>query len=279
MAMPEAPPERSPIATAPLSAIFYFPADVDDVLPVLEAWLEQLTARPAEFELLLIVPAHRTDIVEAAESLRARDRRVHVIRHLAAPGVGPELQTGLWLARHPLVLVAPGDRQFQATDLGRLLESIDQVDLVAGYRVHGGVPWWLRGLNLLGRLLRRVLLGDFGEARGQWLGWSGLGRRLRYRRLLGLQVRDAECPLRLYRRGIFARIPIQSRGSFAHVEILAKANHLGCWISEAPVTWTPPEHAAAADADFAADWKAVFRDPDFGPARGPQDIRAGEPRQ
>jgi hypothetical protein len=268
----EAPPERPPIATAPVSAIFYVPAGFTDITAVLETWLQQFTARAVDFELLLIVSAQRQDIVREALELKKRDGRLHVIQHLGPDGVGPEIQTGLWLARFPLILTAPCDRQFQPGDLSQLFEHIDKVDVAAGYRVHGSIPIWLRGLDLLHRLLRRIVLGHFGEPRDRWLGWRDAWRRFVDRRLFGLQVKDAECPLRLYRREVFRRIPIQSRGATAHVEILAKANHLGCFIAEAPVTWTPPTPAPPADEQRRADRKALFHRPDFGPVVLP-DVR------
>jgi hypothetical protein len=265
----EAPPERPPIATAPVSAIFYVPPGFADIAPVLEGWLHQLAARAIDFELLLVVGADRHELVNAALDLKQRDSRLHVIEQLAPQGAGPEIQTGLWLARHPLILTAPCDRQFLPGDLPRLFEQIDKVDIVTGYRVHGPVPWWLRGLDLLHRLLRRIVLGHFGEPRDRWLGWRNAWRRFVDRRLFGLQVKDAECPLRLCRREVFRRIPIQSRGETVHVETLAKANHLGCLIAEAPVTWAPP---APTDEHRKADRKTLFHRPDFGPALLPEHV-------
>ena len=46
--MDEAPPERPPIATAPLSAIFYVPPGITQIAPILESWLEQLAGRAVE---------------------------------------------------------------------------------------------------------------------------------------------------------------------------------------------------------------------------------------
>ena len=271
--MDEAPPERPPIATAPLSAIFYTPPSAPSetpVTPILAAWLQQLSARAVDFELLLLVNAQRQDVVREALETKARDGRLRVIGHLGPDGVGPLIQTGLWLARFPLVLIAPCDGQFQPSDLPRLFEQIDKVDVVAGYRMHGSVPAWLRGIDVVHRLLRRIVLGHFGEPRDRWLGWRDAWRRFVDRRLFGLQVKDAACPLRLYRREVFRRIPIQSRGETAHVEILAKANHLGCFIAETAVSWTPPVPAPPADDHATRDRKALFHRPDFGPAILPE---------
>ena len=268
--MDEAPPQRPPIATAPLSVIFYVPPGTAALTPIVDAWLPQLSARALDFELLLVISAQRQDVFREALELKTRDGRLRVIGHVGPDGVGPRIQTGLWLARFPLVLIVPCDTQFRPADLARLFEHIDKVDVVAGYRLHGCVPIWLRSLDLLQRALRRIVLGHFGEPRDRWLGWRDAWRRFVDRRLFGLQVKDAACPLRLYRREVFRRIPIQSLGEAVHVEILAKANHLGCLIAETAVTWTPPVPAPPADDHAAADRKGLFHRPDFGPAVLPE---------
>jgi hypothetical protein len=257
--MHEAGPQRPPIAAAALSVVLLARPGFADVHSVVQDWAAWLDEHHPDYELIVV-----GDVPLEGMS-RPKLRLVH---HLGAPGMGPSLQTGIWLARQPLLFYTVCDRQFQPADLQRLLEAIDKVDLVAGYRVHGRVPSWLRGLNLLKRLGQGVLLGYMGEARDQWLGWSSLWGRFVIRRLFGLQMRDPQSPFALFRREIFRRIPIQSRGNMAAVEILAKANHLGCWIAEVPVAWTP-DHSP--DEHFWADLKALFRRPDFGPALLPKD--------
>ena len=65
-----------------------------------------------------------------------------------------------------------------------------------------------------------------------WLGWQRHLGQWVARRLFGVPYHDMTCPFRLARRAIFGRIPLQSDGAFAHVEILAKANFIGCLLGE-----------------------------------------------
>src|SRR5438552_1281834 len=82
----------------------------------------------------------------------------------------------------------------------------------------------------------------------------------------GLRLKGADCAFMLFRGSIFARIPIQSDGSFVHTEILAKANFLGCLIAEADVRYSP---RADSGVDIAArrqrrrEALRLFRHPDF----------------
>src|SRR5262249_30078436 len=138
-------------------------------------------------------------------------------------------------------------KEYDPQDLRRLLEKIDQVDLVTGYRVGRPVPVWRRLLDFLWRGFVRVLFGMPLEREDCWPGTRGWRRRWLARWMFGVRVRDPECAFRLFRRSVFQRIPIQSSGSWAQVEIIAKANFLGCWMAEEPVTWVAAEGPVALE--------------------------------
>jgi glycosyltransferase involved in cell wall biosynthesis len=243
--------ERTPIATSPISAV-----PLGEALdPGLPAFLEALTAalngldRPCE--ILLVNDGGSDEQRAAAEQRTQRFAPVRWLHHDQALGPGACLRTALAAAQHPLFLTVPVGEGYRPEELSRLLTDIDQADVVCGYR--GGRSW-----------LRTWFT--------RWLGkWS-----------FGLHVIDPTCPFRLYRRDLFGpRIPLQSRGRFVHIEILAKANFLGKLFAEAELTWQPagPEPRAGRDAWFWSDAWQLFRQPDFGPARieGPGTTVPAEP--
>ena len=250
--------ERPKIADAALSVVLFAPVGGTDLEAVVRTWLAWLDQRPGAAELLLIL-----DGAGAERELHLDDPRLRIIHHVAPSGLGACLQTAIWLARHPLLLTSFADRQFQPADAERLFQHIDQVDIVSGSRVPGLPPLWLRGLGVVKRVLTRVLLGYAGEPRAAWLGWPGWWRRFWIRIIFGLKMRDTQSMFRLCRAEAMQRFPIQARGSFALVEVLAKANHLVGLLAEAPVPWTPPI-LEEPDAFWSADAATVRRDPDFG---------------
>ncbi len=86
-----------------------------------------------------------------------------------------------------------------------------------------------------------------------------------------MRNRDVLCPYRLMRRDIFGRIPLQSDGPFVHVEILAKANFLGCIMAEDvplgdPARPVPAEARDGPGEGFLKDCRRLLDRPDFGPA-------------
>jgi hypothetical protein len=155
-----------------------------------------------------------------------------------------------------------------------LLDAIDRVDLVTGCRA-GRAPWWWRGLAALLRGVIRVLFGLTLPPRLCWLGASGWGRRWLARWVFGVRVQDPECAFRLFRRSVFRRLPIQTDGDFAQVEILAKANFLGHLLDEVQVSHRPAgagdRLAAGPPQHLWRDVRRLFTAADFGPVTLPPE--------
>jgi hypothetical protein len=159
------------------------------------------------------------------------------------------------------------DRSYRPADLKLLLDEIDKVDLVSGYRASLPVPVLWRGLGMGTRFLARWLFGLHLEPLPGWLGPGNHAFAWLARLLFGVRVRDLGSEFKLFRRSIFARIPIQSDGPLAHAEILAKANFLGCLMAEAPISYRAG--APSGIGPFGRGFRELRRllnRPDFGPA-------------
>ncbi len=231
--MPE-PSPRTPVANAPLSVLLYVPPDQPFAESTLTAWQRYLTQRENETEIVLVLPATQD---------ASRDERMGVttIQPPRKGGVGTLLRAGLQAARHPLVAYCECTPAYDPSDLGKMLKAIDDVDLVAPYRE---LPTGKRR-----RSASDCLYGLFARI------------------IFGLRLHDVDCAFKLFRRSVFDRIPIQSDGSFAQTEILAKANFLGCLMTEVGITYNPAP-GATSEPPFSRTRRAeayrVFRSPDFG---------------
>jgi glycosyltransferase involved in cell wall biosynthesis len=261
-------PERPPIAQAPLSLILFAHNAGSDLEDVVAAWDGYLSTLARPYEILLVDDGSSDETGARAESLTGQTPSLRVLRHELPRGIGAALRTGLGQARYPLLVTAPCAKQYQPGDLYRALESIDQVDLVTGYRIGRPLPYWLSIWDGGRRILGRIFLGASLEPRGCWLGLNGWRRRFMARWLFGVRVQDPECSYRLCRREIFDRLPIQSDSSFALIEILAKANHLECIMAEVPVSWVPARHSSHApgETNIAQEMRRLFFKPEFGHA-------------
>ena len=85
------------------------------------------------------------------------------------------------------------------------------------------------------------------------------------RLVFGVHLLDTDGAFKLFRREVFDRIPIQSDGPFVHVEILAKANFLTCWMDEIPIGASEPNAMPAFSWNGRKrDLRRVLSRPDFG---------------
>jgi glycosyltransferase involved in cell wall biosynthesis len=261
--MPE-PPQLPPIATQPLSVVLLGQSDRPGLDEALHGWSAYLNGLNRSYELILVDDA----LLDRTEELAKRHPHVRVLRDPIKRGVGAALRLGLNAAQHPLLFHAPCNQCYQPKDLKLLLDEIDRVHVVVGHRVGRRVPLPLRVFGFGWRLLFRILFGLPVEPLPAWLGWGDHARNLFARIVFALRLHDVLCDYRLYRRSIFRRIPIQSDGVFAHVEVLAKANSLTALMTDVPVSYRPlPELPS-----WRKDAWLVFARPEFGPAVLPPEI-------
>jgi len=271
------PNERPAISSAPLTVVLAARNAAVDVDEVVEAWNALLQSLQRDYEIILVDDASNDDTRLRAEALVGRIPRLCVLQNPVRLGLGGALRTGIAVAQYPLLFYTTCDKQYHPDDLRRMVKEIerpvtegDKIDLIVGYRVGEAIPAWLVWLDAVKWLFVRVFFGMSLEKRDCWLGWTGYARRWAARWLFGLRVRDPECLFCLFRREFFKRIPIQTDGDFAAIEILAKANFLGCMMVEAPVTclpgraqryptgWDPPRR-------LRREIGLLFRYADFGP--------------
>lgn len=255
------------------------PAPVDLVV---DRWIAYLDGLGREYELIVVDDTGPGAATEPFAGLTQRHPRVRVVRNEGPVGEGAALRAGLAAARHPLLFYTLSDPAYHPEDFGRLLHrpfaggkddrEIDHVHVMSGFRAGRPMPLSLRGLGFLWRVFSRVAFVYAPDCQPGWLGWKRMGLRLLARVLFGVRYHDITCPFRLLRRDILARIPLQSVGPFAHVELLAKANFLGLMFAEKELPLSaghhPPLGAPRSGGGLRqglADLRRVLRDPDFGP--------------
>jgi hypothetical protein len=247
------PSPLPPIAAAPLGLVL-LPGDGTDAdAELLQAWIAHLDGLDRDYDLL---------VTENNPSLT--HSRLRTIRP-AGPGAGAALRAGLSATHHPLVCTVPLDRRYPPESLKALLERIDTVHLVVGYRTGTPVPVLLRWLGRLYRWTLRIAFGILPEPLPGWLGGRQRCVKRLFQLLFGLRVHDPTCPVQLARREVLARLPVQSDGIFVHVEVLAKANFLGCIMDEVPIHW-PTASVPERLRPMLPDLRCLLQKPDFGTA-------------
>jgi glycosyltransferase involved in cell wall biosynthesis len=263
---PDTTHHRPHISREPISLLLPCFNQAAGLSAIVEGWHKALAKLDRSFEIIIIDDGSTDGTKEIADGLASRHQRVQVGRHDERRGFGTCLRTGVPLAKSPLVAYTSCDYQYAPSDIQKLLQAIDTADLVNGSRTDA-MPPALRKLGMVYRGAVRVLFGLPMEPRPGWSGWGDWFRSQRARWVYGVRVRDPHSAFKLFRKSVLERIPIQSDGEFVHVELLAKANFMGCLIAEVPIGRLGGAFKGAAEpaaGEEAKDRRRVFRRPEFG---------------
>ncbi|MFO0851194.1 MAG: glycosyltransferase family 2 protein [Gemmataceae bacterium] len=243
-----------------------------DALPkAADAWLAALDRLGRPYELLIVDDGSTDGTAEAADRLVAHRKHVRLLRHATRRGTGACIRTALAECSTPLFATTGLEYPYHPTDLGRLIAAVGrqeeiygkpfEVSVACGCRSGRPAPAAWKWLGRAYRFLARVLVGyppaaapgwlGFREHRRAWLAWMAFGNPLH----------DPDCALRVYRRSVFDKFPIQSDGGFVHTELVAKLVFTTHLLDEVTLS---PSPAAVPSPDWA-DFGRVFRDPQFTP--------------
>ncbi len=188
------------------------PGMVADLLRVLPRLVD-------EFEVIVVDDGSRDDTAVVIQQLAAQHSELKLVQHGENKGYGTAVLTGLSHASKELVFFTDADRQFDLSEIEKLLAKIETADLVVGYRAPRRDPF-MRRLN--------------GK------GWSWLVTLL-----FGYTARDIDCAFKLMRRTVIERLQdeISSGGATFSAEFLVRAKQAGFKIVEIPLSGHRPRVA------------------------------------
>jgi glycosyltransferase involved in cell wall biosynthesis len=189
-------------------------AMVEDVVRVVDTLTD-------DYEVIVVDDGSRDGTCQVVKALEERYPQVRLVQHEVNQGYGAAVFSGLTSATKELVFFTDADRQFDLSEIEKLLEHIDQAELVVGYREPRRDPF-MRKLN-------------------GW-GWSGLVTVL-----FGYTARDIDCAFKLMRREVVTRLKdeVRSRGATFSAEFLVRAKRAGFSIREVPIHGHRPRVAGS----------------------------------
>ncbi len=174
---------------------------------------EALGSLGYSYEILIVDDGSSDGTAALAERAAETKPQVKVLHHQKNIGYGAALRTGFSAAKGELLSFTDADCQFDLHELGKMIPLTQKAAIVAGYRINRRDNWsrrfFSRGYNLLARAL------------------------------LGTQVRDCDCALKVFRREALQRLSPASNGFFINTEMLTRARQLELQITEVGVHHRP----------------------------------------
>jgi glycosyltransferase involved in cell wall biosynthesis len=200
---------------------------VDDLTAKAVEVLEEISD---DYEVIIVDDGSTDGTGEKADRIAESNSRVKVVHHKPNSGYGGALQSGFKAATKEFVFYTDGDGQFDIGELPKLVNIIDDCDIVSGYRIKRSDSF-IRKLNAA--------------------GWNRLVCLL-----FGMKIRDIDCAFKLYRRKIFDDIEMRSMGALIDTEILARATRKGYKIKQVGVHHYPRTAGSSTGANIKVILKA-----------------------
>jgi len=182
--------ENTDLATAiqaapELAVVVPVKDEAGNILPLIAEIHAALDGRLA-FEIVYVDDGSRDSTPAELADAAARYPRLRILRHREACGQSTALRTGIKAARAPWVATLDGDGQNDPADIPILLATRDSLGhdprvMVAGRRMRRQDSWFRRFCSRTANGVRNRLLGD--------------------------EVSDTGCSLKLFRRDLFLDMP------------------------------------------------------------------------
>jgi len=179
-------------------------------LPILEKVIGDCTSK---YEILIIDDGSSDCSWQVAKKASRKNPKIRLVQHSRNLGPGAAIPTGIFWSRAKWIMLIPADLACEPDEICGLYKARQGVDLVVALRSDR------RDNSLWRRILSMVYIGL----------------------LSGLTQTSIEQfnYLQLFKRKLFASLPLFSRGVFVTAEIILRAESAGFVLTQFPMTYRP----------------------------------------
>lgn len=175
--------------------------------------VESISSVGISVEVIIVNDGSEDRTGEVGESLSQSLTEVRAVHHAVNQGWGEAVRTGIANAKQELVVLSPVDNPLSGAEVLKFLESVENADIVIGYRVgRPGYSLWLRIASKCYHLLVKMLFG--------------------------LRLRDVNW-IHIYRKAAIESLPLTLSGIVFPAEVLVKAHRKEYRIVEIHSTMKP----------------------------------------
>jgi glycosyltransferase involved in cell wall biosynthesis len=173
--------------------------------------LDDLKKVSDDFEIILVNDGSTDKTLEISQGLCDSNSNLRLITLEKNSGVGIATKIGLKAASKEIIFNNTVDAFFNTKELPRFLESLNEFDVISGYRTNlRSNNWYGKALTVVNYYLIRVLFNP---------------------KLKAYQT------VQFFKKEVLDKIEIESTSTFIAPELLIKANLLGYKIKELPTEY------------------------------------------
>ncbi len=202
--------------------------NIENTVGKAEEILKKLKLR---YEIIVIDDGSTDQTGQIADRLARGNSNIRVVHHPQNLGYGEALKSGFYNARYDTIVYTDGDGQFDFSEVTKLLDKIEDADVVIGYRMKRQDPF-----------LRKL----FGK------GW-----RLTLLTFFGLTLKDVDCGFKMVRKEVLEKIPhLESqRGAMINAELAIKSKKAGFRIAQVGVN----HYARLSGKPTGANFRVIIK--------------------
>jgi glycosyltransferase involved in cell wall biosynthesis len=160
-----------------------------------------------DYEIIIADDASTDGSGDAADALAAKDNRVMSVRLEKNTKFGGALKAGLQAASKDVVVYTDSDFPAKEEDIKKALALLESADVVTAYSI-----------VIKDTSLKRIIMSKVYN--------------FLVRALFGLNIKDINSGLKIYRRAVLQGMKLRSRSPFVDVEIFAEAAKRGFKIAQ-----------------------------------------------
>ncbi len=184
------------------------------------------------WEIIIVNDGSKDDTLKVAQGLKGKDGKIRIVDHKANKGYGGALKSGFKAAKYKWVAFADSDGQFKFSEITKLIEKIDEADLVLGYRISRADSVFRKLFTFAWALFPRIILG--------------------------MKVKDYSCGFKLIKKKVFNDIqPLVGEEKVTQIEMLVKAQRMGFKFAEVGVHHYPRKHGSQTGANIKVVLKSI----------------------
>ena len=195
--------------------------EAENIAEMIQDVVGAIAPLTSDYEIIVVDDGSQDKTATVVEAIQKQLPQLHLVQHEQNMGYGTAVFNGLKNATKELVFFTDSDRQFDLAEIKKLIDEIDQADLVVGHRSPRRDP-----------LMRRL---------------NGKGWSLLVTLLFGYTARDIDCAFKLMHRDVidYLRDEITSGGATFSAEFLVRAKRAGFKIKEVPILGHRPRVAGS----------------------------------